>query len=163
MNYNEVNLNESEFRSAWIIKEENIMVQLIVGEKGKGKTKELLNLVDDTLANAEGNVVYIDKTQQHMYALNNKIRLIDASEYKLLDSHEFIGFLCGILSEDNDLEAVFLDSFLTIANVEVKDLTPVIHRLNELGTLFNVKFVASVSAKPEDIEDEIKEYVKIAL
>ncbi len=139
------------------------MVQLIVGEKGKGKTKELLGMVDETLKTAEGNLVFVDKTHKHMYSLNKNIRLIDSSEYALLDSHEFIGFLCGILSEDNDIECIFLDSFLNIAKVGLDDLTPVVLRLGELSSMFDVNFVASVEANEKDIDDEIKGYIKISL
>ena len=73
------------------------MVQLIVGKKGKGKTKQLLDKVNAEIKTANGSIVYIDKSSKHMYELNNKIRLIDASTYPLKNSDEFIGFICGII------------------------------------------------------------------
>ena len=97
------------------------MVEIICGQKGKGKTKELLNLVNDSLDSLSGNVVYIDKCNQHMLDLNKKIRLIDVSEYPVKDCKEFLGFVCGIVSQDNDLEEVYLDSFLTIAFISNND------------------------------------------
>ena len=83
------------------------MVQLIVGEKGKGKTKELLDRVNKEIKEAKGTIVYLDKSRKHMYELNNKVRLIDTSEYDIRNSQEFVGFLSGILSQDNDLEKLW--------------------------------------------------------
>ena len=88
------------------------MVQLIVGKKGKGKTKYLLDKVNTAIKDVSGNIVYLDKSSKHMYELNNKVRLIDVSVFPLKNSDEFIGFVCGILSQDHDLEQMYLDSFL---------------------------------------------------
>ena len=86
------------------------MVQLIVGKKGKGKTKQLLDKVNAEVKTANGNIVYIDKSTKHMFELNNKVRLISATDYPLKNSDEFIGFICGIVSQDHDLASVYLDS-----------------------------------------------------
>ena len=94
------------------------MIQIIAGKKGKGKTKHLLEKVNAEIKTAHGNIVYLDKSTKHMYELNNKIRLIDTSAYPVTNSDEFIGFICGILSQDNDLEQMYLDSFLKIAKLE---------------------------------------------
>ncbi|MGN1144980.1 MAG: twitching motility protein PilT, partial [Acetatifactor sp.] len=68
------------------------MVQLIVGRKGKGKTKQLLDKVNNEVKSITGNVVYLDKSTKHMYELNNKVRLIDVSQYMIENSDEFVGF-----------------------------------------------------------------------
>ena len=93
------------------------MIEIIAGEKGKGKTKELLAKVNHSVAAASGNIVYLDKSQKHMYELNNKVRLINVMDYPIDNCDEFLGFLCGIVSQDHDLEEMYLDSFLTIANL----------------------------------------------
>ena len=72
------------------------MVQLIVGKKGKGKTKHLLDKVNTEVQSVSGNIVYLDKSTKHMYELNNKIRLIDLSSYMITNSDEFLGFISGI-------------------------------------------------------------------
>ena len=91
------------------------MIEIICGEKGKGKTKVLLDKVNSSVATAAGNVVYLDKSQKHMYELNNKVRLINVIDYPVTNCDEFLGFICGIVSQDHDLEEMYLDSFLTIA------------------------------------------------
>ena len=99
------------------------MVELIVGKKGKGKTKVLLDKVNGAIKEANGSIVYLDKSTKHMYELNNKVRLIDVSVYPIKNADEFVGFVCGIISQDHDLEQVYLDSFLTTAKLEGKDVT----------------------------------------
>ena len=85
------------------------MIQLIVGRKGKGKTKHLLDKVNTEVKDIAGNVVYLDKSTKHMFELNNKIRLINVSDYMITNSDEFIGFICGIISQDHDLQQMYLD------------------------------------------------------
>lgn len=71
------------------------MVQLIVGKKGKGKTKQLLDKVNGEVKEITGNIVYLDKSTKHMYELNNKVRLIDVSQCMIGSCGEFIGFVSG--------------------------------------------------------------------
>ena len=93
------------------------MVQLIVGSKGDGKTKHLLDRVNSQIKTASGNIVYLDKNTKHMHELDNKVRLINVADYPLKNCDEFIGFICGIISQDYDLEQMYLDSFLKIAHL----------------------------------------------
>ena len=79
------------------------MIEIICGVKGKGKTIELLERVNSSVKSASGNVVYLDKSQKHMYELNNKTRLINVMDYPITNCDEFLGFICGIVSQDNDL------------------------------------------------------------
>ena len=72
------------------------MVQLIVGDKGKGKTKYLLDKVNAEVKEAEGNIVYLDKSSKHMHELDNKVRLINVSEYPVKNADQFLGFICGV-------------------------------------------------------------------
>lgn len=122
------------------------MIEIISGEKGKGKTKELLNRVNASVASASGNIVYLDKSQKHMYELNNKVRLINVADYPLVNCDEFLGFLSGIISQDSDLEEMYLDSFLTIASIETdEEISMAIQKLDIISEKFNVKFVLSIS------------------
>ena len=138
-------------------KEENRMVELIVGKKGKGKTKVLLDKVNGAIKEANGSIVYLDKSTKHMYELNNKVRLIDVSVYPIKNADEFVGFVCGIISQDHDLEQVYLDSFLTTAKLEGKDVTGTLEQLNAVGEKFNVKFVVSMSLDKEEIPESLQE------
>lgn len=145
------------------------MVQLIVGKKGKGKTKQLLDKVNSEIKEVSGNIVYLDKSSQHMYELNNKVRLIDVSQCSIENSSEFIGFVCGIMSQDHDLQQMYFDSFLKISYLEkngaanLDDLTAVIEKLEKLSKNFEVDFVLSISIDETELPAGLKEKVLIAV
>ncbi len=140
------------------------MIQFIIGEKGKGKTKVLLDKANREVKEATGNVVYLDKNTQHMYELNNKIRLIDVTNFPLTDADEFIGFICGIISQDHDLEKVYLDSFLRIAKLNEKDtnveeVKPVLSQLDSIGKQFSVDFIISISLTRDQLPQEYHDQI----
>ena len=139
------------------------MVQIIAGEKGKGKTKYLLEKVNAAVAAANGNIVYLDKSRKHMYELNNKVRLVNATDYPLMNCDEFMGFICGIISQDNDLEELYLDSFLTIANVKDGEICHAIEKLDIISEKYNIKIVLSISKNEADLPECAKEKIVISL
>ena len=139
------------------------MVQFIVGREGKGKTKHLLDKVNTEIKDAQGNVVYLDKSTKHMFELNNKIRLIDVPEYMVTDSDEFIGFICGIISQDHDLQKMYFDSFLKIACVEADELEKVIEKIEKISEKFHVDFVISVSRDESELPENMRKNVIISL
>ena len=139
------------------------MVQLIVGNKGKGKTKHLLEKVNLQVKETKGNIVYLDKSTKHMYELNNKVRLIDVSQYMITNHDEFVGFICGIVSQDHDLEQMFLDSFLKIACLENEDITPVIEKLEKISQNYGIDFVLSVSMDESELPVALKSKIIVSL
>jgi hypothetical protein len=139
------------------------MVQLIVGDKGKGKTKYLLDKVNSEVKNVPGNIVYLDKSTKHMFELNNKVRLIDVSDYAFDNSAEFIGFICGIISQDHDLQQMYFDSFLKIAKVEENEINGVVNKLDELSEKFHVDFVLSVSCEEQVLDESLKSKIIVSL
>lgn len=139
------------------------MVQLIVGNKGKGKTKQLLDRVNGEIKQISGNIVYLDKSTKHMYELNNKVRLIDVSQFQFENSSEFIGFVCGVISQDHDLQQMYFDSFLKIACLEGQDITATVEKLEKLSSQFDVDFVLSVSMDESELPAGMKEKVIVSL
>lgn len=139
------------------------MVQLIVGNKGKGKTKHLLEKVNLQVKETKGNIVYLDKSTKHMYELNNKVRLIDVSQYMITNHDEFVGFICGIVSQDHDLEQMFLDSFLKIACLVNEDITPVIEKLEKISQNYGIDFVLSVSMDESELPEALKSKIIVSL
>jgi len=139
------------------------MVQLIVGEKGKGKTKQLLDKVNREIKEITGNIVYLDKSAKHMYELNNKVRLIDVSQYMIENSNEFLGFISGIISQDHDLQQMYFDSFLKIACLEGQDITVAIEKLEKLSKSFNIDFIISISMDAEKLPEICKDKIIVSL
>ena len=139
------------------------MVQLIVGKKGKGKTKQLLDKVNSEVKDISGSIVYLDKSTKHMYELNNKVRLIDVSRYMIENADEFLGFVCGIISQDHDLEQMYFDSFLKIAVLEGKDISAVIEKLDKMSDFFQLDFILSVSMDESELPEAVKDKIIVSL
>lgn len=139
------------------------MVQLIAGRKGKGKTKQLLDKVNAEIKTVSGNITYLDKSTKHMFELNNRVRLINVTEYMVSDADEFIGFVCGIISQDHDLEQMYFDSFLKIACLEGQDIEPTVKKLEMISEKFGVQFIISVSLDEYELPESLKSNVLIAL
>ncbi len=139
------------------------MIQIISGVKGKGKTKFLIQKANEAVKTAEGTVVYLDKNNKHMYELSNRIRLINVGDYPIDTYDAFLGFICGLISQDNDLEDMFLDSFLTIGSVSDEYIGYVLSKLADISERFNVNFTISVSVDADNIPDDFKKDIVISL
>ncbi|MDO4734959.1 MAG: twitching motility protein PilT [Lachnospiraceae bacterium] len=139
------------------------MVHLITGNKGKGKTKWMLNKANEAVKEILGSICYLDKSSQHMYDLNNRIRLINVNDYMVENDDQFLGFVSGIISQDHDLEQMYFDSFLNISNLENADFAPAISRLQKLSEKFNVDFFISISVDDHEIPEEMQELVMVSL
>ena len=139
------------------------MVELIVGKKGKGKTKVLLDRVNGAVKEANGSIVYLDKSTKHMYELNNKVRLIDVSSYPLKNADEFVGFICGIISQDHDLEQIYLDSFLKVSKLEDADVTDTLDQLDKIGEKYGISIAVSISLDKEEIPEALQDKIAVAL
>ena len=138
------------------------MIDIIAGLKGHGKTKVLIQKANDDIKLTKGTIVYLDKTNKHMYELSNQIRLIVVPEYNITDTDMFIGFIAGIVSQDHDLDKIYLDSFLTIAFIE-DNMAYAIQKLEELAKKFEVSFVISASAEKDSLPESVQQYVSVSL
>ena len=139
------------------------MVQIISGAKGKGKTKYLLDMANTAVKESKGSIVYLDKSSKHMYELNNRIRLINVQEYPITTSEGFIGFICGIICQDHDLEMMFLDSFLKLACLEGENMEETFKTLEAIGEKYHITFVLSVSLNAADLPECAKSSVVVSL
>lgn len=140
------------------------MVQLIVGKKGKGKTKIILDMVNKEVSNVSGNIVYLDKGNDHMYELNNKVRLINVKDYGVANADEFVGFVRGIVSQDHDLEQMYFDGFLKISCIEgTEQVEEVINKLDSISDTYGFKVIASISFDEAELPESLKSKVVVAL
>lgn len=138
------------------------MVEIISGVKGKGKTKILIQKVNDDIKLTHGTIVYLDKNNKHMYELSNRIRLIVVPDYKISNCDMFLGFIAGIVSQDHDLDKIYLDSFLTIAKID-GNLESTIKSLQVISEEFHVDFVISASIDKEDLPEDLQSLVSVSL
>lgn len=140
------------------------MIELVAGEKGKGKTKMLMAKANNDIKVTGGNIVYLDQNNKHMYELSNRVRLINVPEYNIHSSDMFLGFIYGIASQDHDLDCMFLDNFLTIACIEtVEDIEPIVRELSVISEKFELDFVIGISKAKNDLSEYLQNLVTIAL
>ena len=140
------------------------MVELLIGKKGTGKTKALIEKVNNALTVAKGNVVFISNdTNRNIFDVKSKARMADTSEFEIKSYDEFLGFICGIVSQDYDLQEMYLDSFLTIAKLADDQLVHAIEKLDIISEKFNVKFVLSVSKDEADLPECAKARLIVSL
>lgn len=139
------------------------MVQLIVGDEGKGKTKHLLEKVNSEIKDATGNIVYIDRSTQHMFELNNRVRLIDVNEYDFEDRSEFIGFVYGIISQDHDIQQMYIDGLMKVAKLDKSLFEVVVKKLIKISEKYSFDIIISASIDESEISDELKKNIIVSL
>lgn len=128
------------------------MVKLLVGHKGSGKTKQMIDLANSTVENSKGSVIFINKNHRLMYDLKYRIRVICMEDFEhITNCDEYIGFLYGIISSDHDIETVFIDSILKHADFKISDLPEFIEELKDISKNYGMEFVVSVSAEKEEM------------
>jgi hypothetical protein len=141
-----------------------MMVELIVGDKGTGKTKILMAKANDDIKVTGGNTVYLDINNKHMYELSHRIRLLNVQEYNIHSRDMFLGFIYGVISQDYDLDKMFLDNFMSIACLNnVEEAEELINELIKISEKSEIDFIISLTAKKDDLSDSIKELVTVAL
>ncbi len=136
------------------------MIEIICGEKGNGKTKAMLQRANDSVETANGVIVYLDKSSQHMYELNNQIRLINITEYPISTYEGFIGFISGLLSGNHDIEYVFIDSLIKVAHLTNDTIKDAVSELEKLNS--NVHFVCSISVNENVLDEALKEKIIVS-
>lgn len=135
------------------------MVKILVGRKGSGKTKKLIDLANEFVDSKDGSIVFINKNHRLNYDLKYKIRVVCMEEYDhITNIDEYIGFIYGIISSDHDIEVIFIDSILKHADVTVADLEEFLTRLDKISEIYGPDFVVSISAEMEELGDYAKKY-----
>jgi KaiC/GvpD/RAD55 family RecA-like ATPase len=135
------------------------MVNLIVGHKGTGKTKTMIDLANTRAKESKGNVVFINKNHRLMYDLIHEIRVVCMEDYEeIANSDEYIGFLYGIISSDHDIDAIFIDSILKHAEVETEDIPEFLARLKVISDQQEIDFIVSLSADIDELSDDIRDF-----
>ncbi|SCJ75798.1 Uncharacterised protein [uncultured Eubacterium sp.] len=128
------------------------MVKLLVGHKGTGKTKQMIDLANEQVEQSNGSLIFINKNSRLMYDLKYKIRVVCMEEYEhITNSDEYIGFIYGIISSDHDIETIYIDSILKHADFSLGDLPEFLGRLKVISKNYGMDFVVSLSAEKEEM------------
>ncbi len=136
------------------------MINVIIGEKGTGKTARLIDAVHIAEQAATGSVVFINKGKRHVLDLSHTVRLVDTEEYALNSYEELFGFVCGILSQNYDIAHIFIDSITKIVNDDMAAFEKFLDRIAPIAEVSNAEIQIILSMNPADVSDGIKKYVK---
>ena len=136
------------------------MVQLIMGLKGSGKTKKLVDLVRDAVNAETGDVVVIEKERKLTYDIPYQARLIEAGSYDI-GSYEFLkGLICGVHAGNYDITHFFIDNFYKlVGDKSVEALEAFLVWLEKFSNQENISFIVSISADPETVSEKVRGYI----
>ncbi len=135
------------------------MVKLIIGVKGTGKTKTLIEMVNQAQNETKGCVVCIEKGSKLRYDVNSQVRLIDTVEYLVTDAQSLFGFVAGIMASNYDVTDIFVDSCLKICNEDVSAFEKFLLEVEALALKSNVNIVLTSSLPVENVTDVMKKFI----
>lgn len=135
------------------------MVRLIIGLKGSGKTKHLIELVNKAVETSPGHVACIEKGNNLIFDVKHQVRLIDGEEYGIKSGDELYALVCGIMSANYDIKDIFIDASMKFCGGNVEELTTLVKRLDSITTKHEINCIMTVSiandALPEDLVKHI--------
>lgn len=134
------------------------MIKLIVGNKGSGKTKMMIDMINEATQTVAGNIVCIEKGMKSTYNIKSSVRIIDVDDYAIKGYDEFFGFFMGVLAGNYDIEEIYVDGILKIGGQDVEGFSVLLDRIAELA-MPNLKVVFTVSTDLSNLTDGIKKYL----
>ena len=136
------------------------MVKLILGAKGAGKTKWLINGANDDIKSGKGNITFLDVEDEHIFSLDTNVRLINLSDYSVNSIEKFYGFLLGMLSMDFDLEKIYIDSIYKIIDIKKEDLKCLVKNLDEISEKHDVDILINVDYVADEVDSDLRSYIE---
>ena len=130
------------------------MVNLLTGQKGSGKTQQMIEAANKKVKECDGNVVFIKNSHNDTYSLSFDIRAVCMADYPSIRSiSEYTGFIYGMLSANSDIQVIFIDGILKQSNISIENIPRFVDRLDNIAVKHGVEFYVSISASKEDLKD----------
>ncbi len=133
------------------------MLNIIYGKRGSGKTKKMINKANADVENRKGDLVFIDKDNHCMLDLHHSIRYINAQEYGKLTQDSFLGFVCGVMASDYDIEKIYIDGIAGL--FKISSLEIIIKKISNMAEKYNVQVNMYVSGNRNNIPDCIEQHI----
>lgn len=135
------------------------MIQVFCNKRGSGKTKALIDLANQKVKETKGSVVYIDDDRRPLLELDRDIRFITTDEFELKDYNSFYGFLCGLISENYDIDNIFIDGLFNIVSGDINNAAHLFSELETLTDKNSVDIYITINDEHHEIPDFMKKYV----
>ena len=149
-------LSKTTYDKIW---EDFIMIKVIYGAKGTGKTKIMIDAANEAVKEAKGHMIFITDSKRAMYDLEREVRFIDTSEYDIAGEAALCGFIKGVIAGNNDNEYVFIDGVVRIAGKPVQEMAAFFYMLDKVSKTNNLVITVSVSAAKEELPDFVSKYI----
>lgn len=135
------------------------MIKFIIGPKGTGKTRTMVEMANRALEDSKGEIVFINGDNRHMIELNYRIRFINAKEFGIKQLNVFYGFLSGIIARNYDTDQIYIDGLLDIINGDLQEIERFIFDVKKLSDKFDIHFIITLNGNPDSVPAFLKEYI----
>lgn len=135
------------------------MIRIFCSKRGSGKTKNLINLANEKASSNKGDIIYIDDDSRPLFDLNRSIRFVTTCDYDLKDYDDFYGFLCGILSENYDIDTIFIDGLSNIVQKDINNAAHLFLKVEKLIEKNHIDVYININNEEESIPEFLKKYV----
>ena len=135
------------------------MIKVFYGEKGMGKSKMMVDFANEHVDKKDSVVVFIDDSNDLMLKLKHKIRFTDVSVYPVSGADQFLAFICGIISQNYDIESIFIDGLTYIVKEDIDSLELFFTHISTLMDKYGIHFFLSINGKPETMPKFLAAYI----
>lgn len=135
------------------------MVKILAGKEGTGKTKHLIRMANEQLKTTPGSIVYLDSDNRHIYELKHEIRFLNMNEYPIKNSDAFVGFLCGVISNNHDIQSIYVDGLYNMVDMNEVQALACIDQLEKIADTFDIEFKIGMNYKGIQVPEGIQKYI----
>lgn len=132
------------------------MIKFVLGPSGSGKTKWLIDGANKDKKEGNGNIVFIDTDDSHIFSLDHSVRLVNARDFNISNTKELYGFLCGIISRDFDIEKIYIDGIYDIINFNLDTFESLVERLGIISEKYEVEFLMGMDKTMEELPEDLR-------
>lgn len=134
------------------------MIKLLVGEAGSGKSKIMINMANESLNDKKGEIAYIESSTKHMHQLHRDIRFVSTEDFNLSTSNSIYGFICGMLSENYDIQKIFIDGLDKIIYPMDMGIVEFFEVAEKVTEKHEVELIIS-SSMPKEVAEKLDKYI----
>lgn len=134
------------------------MIKYILGSKGSGKTKWLIDNANEDMKSGDGNIAFVEVDDDHIFSLDYNVRLINATDYRLNSINSFYGFICGLLAMDYDLHKIYIDGIYKVLPLNIEDLEYLFNRISKIPDAENKEIFINVDYLKTDMPETLSEH-----
>lgn len=135
------------------------MIKVIIGQKGTGKTKALIDMANKAVEDAKGHLVFVDSGRKKLFGLSHAVRFINVNEFGIKGYNQFYGFISGIIAENYDIDRIYIDGLQNIVSDDTAEIEKILLDLKKVANNFNIRFIITMNGDPDSVPANLKKYI----